>query len=115
MVPLEAHSRPDLIGLVPASGAGEDGESIVQSDVRTIDLATVEHHLSAGERIAWVGRSDPAKHFTRADGGALGPPGGGGGGGRGRTPGPKAEGGRGSAKPRAVADLVERLRERADG
>lgn len=38
-----------------------------KSDVPTIDLATVEHHLSPGERIAWVGRSDPAKHFTRAD------------------------------------------------
>ena len=27
----------------------------------------VERHLSSGERVEWVGRPDPAKHFTRGD------------------------------------------------
>jgi hypothetical protein len=31
------------------------------------DLDAVERHLSPGERIEWVGRPDPAKHFTRGD------------------------------------------------
>jgi hypothetical protein len=31
------------------------------------DLDVVERHLSSGERIEWVGRPDPAKHFTRGD------------------------------------------------
>jgi uncharacterized membrane protein len=31
------------------------------------DLDAVASHLSAGERIEWVGRPDPTKHFTRGD------------------------------------------------
>jgi len=27
----------------------------------------VERHLSSAEQIEWVGRPDPAKHFTRGD------------------------------------------------
>jgi hypothetical protein len=27
----------------------------------------VERHLSSGERVEWLGRPDPSKHFTRSD------------------------------------------------
>ena len=31
------------------------------------ELQTVERHLASGERSEWIGRPDPAKHFTPAD------------------------------------------------
>jgi hypothetical protein len=61
-----AKSRAELAELIPdqADWADTPPPEIVASGS---DLDTVERHLSSGERIEWVGRPDPAKHFTRGD------------------------------------------------
>ena len=61
-----AKSRAELAELVPdhADSADSPSPEIVASGS---DIATVERHLSPAERIEWVGRPDPAKHFTRGD------------------------------------------------
>ena len=40
---------------------------MLQSSLRSSDLDAVEHHLSSGERLEWVGHPDPRRHFTRSD------------------------------------------------
>ena len=61
-----AKSHAELAELLPdhADWADTAPPEIVASGS---DLDTVERHLSSGERIEWVGRPDPAKHFTRGD------------------------------------------------
>jgi len=61
-----AKSRAELAELVPdhADWADAPPPEIVASGS---DLDTVQRHLSSAERIEWVGRPDPAKHFTRGD------------------------------------------------
>jgi uncharacterized membrane protein len=63
---LAAKSSAELAELVSdqADWADTPPPEIVASGS---DLDTVERHLSSGERIEWVGRPDPAKHFTRGD------------------------------------------------
>jgi uncharacterized membrane protein len=61
-----AKSGAELAELVPdqADWADTPPPEIVASGS---DLDAIERHLSSGERIEWVGRPDPAKHFARGD------------------------------------------------
>jgi uncharacterized membrane protein len=61
-----ARSRAELTELMPDDAERVDDRlpAIIAS---RSDLDMVERHLSSGEHIAWVGRPDPAKHFTRGD------------------------------------------------
>jgi uncharacterized membrane protein len=72
----ESYARGDLTGeefdeklnaLFAAQSSAELEELLPASPASGTDLDTVERHLSPGERIEWVGRPDPAKHFTRGD------------------------------------------------
>src|SRR5256714_15111334 len=61
----ERYARGDLTSeeldeKLDALFAGRPSSELAEPDA-------VERHLSAGERVEWVGRPDPAKHFTRGD------------------------------------------------
>jgi len=62
-----ATSRAELADLMPDDDA--DWEDTLLPDVVASegDLDTVERHLLPSEHIEWIGRPDPAKHFTRSD------------------------------------------------
>jgi uncharacterized membrane protein len=61
-----ARSRAELAELMPDHGDWADTPP-PEIAASGSDLDTVEQHLSSAERIEWVGRPDPAKHFTRGD------------------------------------------------
>ena len=69
----ERYARGDLTSeefddeLNALFAAQPSAELDVQPTASGTDLDAVERHLSSGERIEWVGRPDPAKHFTRGD------------------------------------------------
>ena len=72
----ESYAHGDLTGeeldeklnaLFAAQSSAELEELLPPSTASGVDLDTVERHLSTGERVEWVGRPDPAKHFTRGD------------------------------------------------
>lgn len=54
----------ELLPIAPAGWAETPSLAITASPT---DLDAVERHLASGEHIQWVGRPDPAKHFTRGD------------------------------------------------
>src|SRR2546423_3988804 len=61
----ERYARGDLTSeeldeKLDALFAGRPSSELAEPDA-------VERHLGAGERVEWVGRPDPAKHFTRGD------------------------------------------------
>ena len=70
----ERYARGELSGdeldekldaLLAVQTTADAGSSAIT--VRAADVTALERHLSPDERIEWVGKPDPAKHFTRAD------------------------------------------------
>jgi uncharacterized membrane protein len=53
--------------LFAARTGDELSELVPEINATGSDLDAVERHLSSGERIEWVGRPDPTKHFTSGD------------------------------------------------
>ena len=62
-----ATSRAELVDLMPDDDA--DWADALPLDVvaSESDLDAVERHLLPSERVGWIGRPDPTKHFTRGD------------------------------------------------
>jgi uncharacterized membrane protein len=60
---MAADSSEELDELLPARNGFDDPAP----PSTATDMDAVERHLSAGERVEWVGRPDPSRHFTRGD------------------------------------------------
>ena len=63
---MTARTTAELDELSPDRRALDDAP-VLSSTATGADMDVVGRHLSHGERVEWVGKPDPSRHFTRSD------------------------------------------------